>query len=104
MDILYGFMLMFAGDGPTKVPYEVLQWLIPALLIIMTILSIMMIVIVLLQDGNSSGLGAISGAAETFFGKNKAKTMEGKFKRWTIIVATSLMVTSIFFFVFWTFV
>ena len=32
----------------------------------------------MLQPGESNGLGAIAGGAETFFGKNKAKSMEGK--------------------------
>ena len=40
--------------------------------------AIVLIVTVLLQPGESNGLGAIAGGAETFFGKNKAKTMEGK--------------------------
>ena len=37
-----------------------------------------LIATVLLQPGESNGLGAIAGGAETFFGKNKAKSMEGK--------------------------
>ena len=41
-----------------------------ALLILIVLLSIVMVLIVLLQPGNSEGLGAISGGAETFFGKN----------------------------------
>ena len=40
--------------------------------------ALILIVTVLLQPGESNGLGAIAGGAETFFGKNKAKTMEGK--------------------------
>lgn len=40
--------------------------------------ALVLIVTVLLQPGESNGLGAIAGGAETFFGKNKAKTMEGK--------------------------
>lgn len=51
--------------------------------IIMTVLliltSLVLIVAVLLQPGKSAGLsGAITGGAETFFGRNKAKTYEGK--------------------------
>ena len=40
--------------------------------------ALVLSVTVLLQPGESNGLGAIAGGAETFFGKNKAKTMEGK--------------------------
>lgn len=40
-------------------------------------------VIVLLQSGKSSGLGAVSGAAETFFGKGNAKTWDEKLAKAT---------------------
>ena len=46
--------------------------------ILLVITAIILIATVLLQLGEQSGLGAIAGGAETFFGKNKAKTMEGK--------------------------
>lgn len=46
--------------------------------ILLVIAALILIVTVLLQPGEQSGLGAIAGGAETFFGKNKAKTMEGK--------------------------
>ena len=52
--------------------------------VLRTILTIMFIlvcvaltVIVLMQEGKSEGLGAISGAAETYWGKNKGRSMEG---------------------------
>ena len=41
--------------------------------IFLALLAIVLIVSVLMQEGNKEGLGAISGGAETFFGKNKAK-------------------------------
>ena len=53
----------------------ILNVLITVLLIIS---ALVLIGTVLLQPGESSGLGAIAGGAETFFGKNKSKTMEGK--------------------------
>ena len=70
-----------------------------ALIIIFSIIlffdSIALIGIVLMQEGKSAGLsGAISGAAETYFGKNKARTMEGKMERLTKILATVLIVLS----------
>jgi|BioPla2DNA2_1021312.scaffolds.fasta_scaffold00039_15 preprotein translocase subunit SecG len=66
---------------------------------IMVLLSIAMIIIVVLQQGNTSNLGAIAGGAESFFGKNKSKSLDAKFKRWTIFVAAMILVTSILFFV-----
>ena len=68
-------------------------------MIIMVLLSVAMIAIVMLQQGNTTNLGAITGAAESFFGKNKAKTMDSKFKRWTMMIAAAILVSSILFFV-----
>ena len=47
------------------------------LMIILILVSIVFTVIVLMQEGKSAGLGAISGAAETYWGKNKGRSMEG---------------------------
>ena len=45
------------------------------LTIVFIIVSIALSAIVLLQEGKSAGLGAISGAAETYWGKNKVRSM-----------------------------
>ena len=62
----------------------VLHWIVGILLLIS---ALVMIVTVLLQSSERSGLGAISGAAETFFGKNKAKGMDAKLALITKICA-----------------
>lgn len=55
-----------------------------------------MILIVLLQSAKSEGLsGSIAGGAETFFGKNKGKTLDGLLSRLTSVVAVGFLVTSI---------
>ena len=55
--------------------------------LIMTIaiiaVSIVMTVVILMQEGRSQGLGAISGAAETYWGKNKGRSMEGFLEKFT---------------------
>jgi preprotein translocase subunit SecG len=49
------------------------------LTVILILSSLLLIIVVLLQPGKSAGLsGAIAGGAETFFGRNKAKSYEGK--------------------------
>lgn len=53
----------------------ILNGIVIALLVVS---ALILIVTILLQPGESNGLGAIAGGAETFFGKNKAKSMEGK--------------------------
>lgn len=63
-----------------------------ALTIVVVIVSIVLIAVVMLQSGKSSGLGAIAGGAETFLSKNKAKSMDAKLARWTKYVAILFMV------------
>lgn len=46
--------------------------------ILLALSAIVVIATVLLQQGTRDGLGSIAGGAETFFGKNKAKSYEGK--------------------------
>lgn len=70
----------------------VLHWIVGILLLIS---ALVMIVTVLLQSSERSGLGAISGAAETFFGKNKAKGMDAKLALITNICAIVFVVLSI---------
>ena len=64
--------------------------------ILLFIICLALAGIVLLQQGKSAGLsGAISGAAESYFGKNKARTMEGKFERITKILATCFIILAL---------
>lgn len=58
-------------------------------------ICIALTVIVLMQEGKSAGLGAISGAAETYWGKNKGRSMEGKLVKFTKYLAIGFMVISI---------
>ena len=57
-----------------------------ALVIIFCILGVALSGIILMQEGKSQGLGAISGMADTYWGKNKGRTMEGG-----LVKATTLM-------------
>lgn len=66
------------------------------LTIIQLIAAVAIIVVVLLQDSRKSGLsGAISGGAETFFGKNKARTLDAKLAKWTKILAAVFLVLTV---------
>lgn len=57
------------------------------LLIVFIIISLILAALVLMQEGKSAGLGAISGAAETYWGKNKGRSMEGTLVKLTKILA-----------------
>lgn len=55
-----------------------------------------LVAIVLLQQGKSSGLsGAIAGAGETYWGKNKARSMEGGLHKATVAAAVLFIVLSL---------
>ena len=66
------------------------------LTVIQVLLAIFLIVVVLLQEGKTSGLnGAISGGADTFLSKNKAKSWDAKLARWTKWVAIGFVVLTL---------
>lgn len=67
-----------------------------ALKVVITIIFILvcvaLTVLVLMQEGKSAGLGSISGAAETYWGKNKGRSMEGLLVKLTKYLAVFFMV------------
>lgn len=63
--------------------------------IILIVVSIAFTVIVLMQEGKSAGLGAISGAAETYWGRNKGRSMEGALVKLTKILGIVFMLLAI---------
>ena len=63
--------------------------------IIFIIVCILLVVLVLMQEGKSAGLGSISGAAETYWGKNKGRSMEGLLVKMTKVLATLFIVLAI---------
>lgn len=56
---------------------------------------IVLTAIVLLQEGKSAGLGAISGGAETFWGQNKGRSMEGALVKATRVAAILFIVLAV---------
>ena len=61
------------------------------LTVIFAIDCIALTVVVLMQEGKQQGLGAIAGAADTYWGKNKGRSMEG-----TLVKATKIMAVLFF--------
>ena len=72
-----------------------MQVLRTILLIIFIIICIAMVILVLMQEGKSAGLGAISGAAETYKGKNKGRSMEGALVKITKYLAVGFIVLAV---------
>lgn len=69
--------------------------MLPVLRTIVTVLYILvcvaLVIVIILQEGKSAGLGTISGAAETYWGKNKGRSMEGG------LIRTTQVLTGVFF-------
>ncbi len=65
------------------------------LTVVFVIVAIVLTIVVLMQEGKSAGLGTISGAADTYWGKNKGRSMEGKLELITKILAVAFFVLAI---------
>lgn len=60
--------------------------------IALLIFSIAIILVVLLQEGNQKNLGAITGGADSFLSKNKARSVDAFLSRWTKVIAIGFFV------------
>ena len=72
------------------------------MLILRTILTLLFVidcialtVVVLMQEGKSQGLGAIAGAADTYWGKNKGRSMEGGLVKATTVMGILFFVLAV---------
>ena len=67
--------------------------LLRVLTVVFMIVCLIITVVILLQEGKQAGLtGAISGAADTYWGKNKGRSMEGKLVLFTKILGVAFFV------------
>ena len=69
-----------------------MQILRTILTILFVIDCIALTVVVLMQEGKSQGLGAIAGAADTYWGKNKGRSMEGGLVKATTVMGVLFFV------------
>ncbi len=65
------------------------------LTVLFLIICVALTVLVLMQEGKSAGLGSISGAAETYWGKNKGRSMEGLLVKSTKWLAVAFIVIAV---------
>ncbi len=64
--------------------------------VVFIIVCIFLTVVILLQEGKQAGLtGAISGAADSYWGKNKGRSMEGKLEKATKVFVVLFFVIAI---------
>lgn len=71
---------------------------------LLIIASIVMIIVIILQEGNQQGIGVVSGGADTFFSKNKARSYDAFLARATkwfaigfVVVVLALNILAKFF-------
>ena len=66
------------------------------LTVVFILICLALTVIILLQEGKSAGLGAIAGAADTYWGRNKGRSMEGRLVTGTkILVALFIFIAAV---------
>lgn len=59
------------------------------------IICVAIVVVVLLQEGKNSGLGALSGAADSYWSKNKGRSSEGIKVKVTAVLAALFIILSV---------
>ena len=91
-------ILLAAEQG---IKYETAMNVLMAFVILMVIASIAIIVVIMMQKGTNDNVGVITGASDTFYGKNKATNRESILKKVTFAF---IMVCAIICFVMWRFV
>jgi len=88
-----------AGSYDTLILFDIGGGEVGVLRIILTIIFIIdciaLSVIVLMQEGKSAGLGTIGGLSETYWGKNKGRSMEGALVKITKALAIGFVVLAI---------
>ena len=94
---MFNLMHLLSSNGPMEF-YSTFKFVAVTLIVLIAVAAIAAIVLVLLQPSNSSGIDALGGSSETFFGKNKGKSIEARMKKWTWICLAVLTVLSIIFF------
>ena len=71
---------------------EILRYILMGIFVLLCIVAT---VLVLLQEGKSQGLGAIAGGSESYWGRNKGRSMEGNLEKWTKLLMVVFFVLAI---------
>jgi preprotein translocase subunit SecG len=60
--------------------------------IVLIILSVVIIAVILLQEGRQANLGAIQGAGDSFLDKGRARTLDAVLTKWTKIIVFAFFI------------
>ena len=84
------------------ISFELYQAISVACIVLSILCAIFIIIVVMMQPGNSNGINALTGSSDTFYGKNKSKTIESKLRLTTVICVIVLIVLMIAFYLIQT--
>lgn len=92
----FSLLQTLAGAVPTWVSesFPVIQIILVAMV---ALCAIALIVLVFCQESNSSGLGSLGGAENSFYSQNKGNSREGRLKKWTYIMAGAILVLTVIY-------
>ncbi len=62
------------------------------LAIVLLLFAAAIIIVVLLQEGNQKNVGVVTGGADSFLSKNKARSVDAFLSRWTKVIAIGFFV------------
>ncbi len=71
------------------------------LCVIFVLICIFLTIVVLMQEGKQTGLGAIGGMADSYWGKNKGRSMEGNLAKLTTAAAVLFVVLALVLNLIW---
>lgn len=96
----YGLLAASISDTPSgTIPQATREAVVTAFIVLMVLASIAMIVVVLMQKGTNDNVGVITGASDTYYGRNKEKGKESTLKKITLALFVFILVCSIICFI-----
>lgn len=97
LDTLNSLMLA-ATSG---IAYESYSIVLKVFLVLMVVAAVAIIVVIMMQKGTNDNVSAITGASDTYYGKNKATNKESILKKITLVLFAFILICSIICFVMW---
>lgn len=79
--------------------YSALSYVRIVLIALMVLIALGLIIVIMFQPSSSSGMGALTGQRDTFYSKDKSKSLESVMKRITVVLGILEGVLAIAFFV-----
>lgn len=89
-------LLKLLAEGGMNEAQQAAYWTIMIIcLIVVFLAALFAIILVLFQKSNSDGIQGITASSETFYGKNRGRSIESKLKKWSWIVLGVIGVLSV---------